>query len=53
MPGGIRHLALPGVAYRDLWGEPAHTEIAMVHLAGNDRPLLRAFTRPVISGNVT
>jgi DNA-binding transcriptional LysR family regulator len=47
VPGGIRHLALPGVDYRELRGEPAHAEIAMVHLAGNDRPLLRVFTATV------
>jgi DNA-binding transcriptional LysR family regulator len=47
VPGGIRHLALPGVAYRELRGEPAHAEIAMVHVAENDRPLLRAFTTTV------
>jgi DNA-binding transcriptional LysR family regulator len=47
VPGGIRHLALPGVAYRELRGDPAHAEIAMVHLRGNDRPLLRVFTTTV------
>lgn len=44
VPGGIRHLALPGVAYRELRSEPVSADIAMVHLAGNDRPLLRTFT---------
>jgi DNA-binding transcriptional LysR family regulator len=47
VPSGIRHLALPAVAYRELRGEPAHAEIAMIHLADNDRPLLEAFTATV------
>lgn len=47
VPGGVRHLALPGVAYRELRGEPAHAEIAMVHLRGTTRPLLRVFTTTV------
>ncbi|TWF79449.1 LysR family transcriptional regulator [Pseudonocardia hierapolitana] len=47
VPAGMRHLALPGVAHRQLRGDPAHAEIAMVHLAGNDRPLLSAFTATV------
>jgi DNA-binding transcriptional LysR family regulator len=50
VPGGIRHLQLPAVGYRELRGEPAHAEIAMVHLAGNERPLLEVFTATVLAG---
>jgi DNA-binding transcriptional LysR family regulator len=50
VPGGIRHLRLPAVGYRELRGEPAHAEIAMVHLAGNHRPLLEVFTATVLAG---
>jgi DNA-binding transcriptional LysR family regulator len=49
VPGGIRHLQLPAVGYRELRGEPAHAEIAMVHLAGNERPLLEVFTATVLA----
>jgi DNA-binding transcriptional LysR family regulator len=47
VPGGIRDLALPAVAYRELRDEPVHAEIAMIHLAGNDRALLEVFTATV------
>jgi DNA-binding transcriptional LysR family regulator len=50
VPRGIRHLQLPAVGYRELRGEPAHAEIAMVHLAGNHRPLLEVFTATVLAG---
>jgi DNA-binding transcriptional LysR family regulator len=49
VPGGIRHLRLPAVGYRELRGEPAHAEIAMVHLASNHRPLLEVFTATVLA----
>lgn len=47
LPRSMRQLTLAGVAYHDLTDVAARAEIALVHRAGDQRPLLARFTTTV------
>lgn len=43
VPGSFRPMALDGVVYRPLAGDPAHIDIVLVHRADDPSPVLKAF----------